>query len=186
MTLRAILLLLGVVLVLAACQGNRRAGLAPGYTSIAPVACRPAPPSLAEGYGSRGLAIEECEGAGVYRVFLVSSHANSWLDLVWNGRLFSLEHDILYRQPSGLFPQVEASDPIEWRLDALGRARALILHVSAQEPMDQESPGRTPLSRLFVVRLYPRAACLLDAVATITEARALADGPGDCLPAGAR
>ena len=168
-----------------ACSGDARERGRTVYTSIADGACRAPLSVIAQTYGSRDLGVEECDGASGYRVFFVSSDANSWLDLKWDEKHFSLEQAVVYLKPIGLFPNVGGSDWIEWRLDDSGHARALIFRVTAQNPEIQKPTGDSSLSRLFVVRLNPDTACLLDVVETNEEARALADGVQPCPAASA-
>jgi hypothetical protein len=65
---------------------------------------------------------------------------------------------------------------IEWRKLPNGELTALMFRVGAQD----ESETSRRVTRLFVVRLEPKRACLLGRVAANEAARALADGPQGC------
>jgi hypothetical protein len=166
-----------------ACTGDAGEEGRSVYTSIARDSCSPPPEGVARTYSDRGLGVEECEGRGGYRLYLVSSDANSWVDLGRDGHILSLEEDVVYRNPVGLFPNVGGSERVEWRLDRAGAVRALVFRVTAQDPELRElrePRGAATRSRLFVVRLSPAGGCLLGSVASNDQARALADAPGGC------
>ena len=146
------------------------------YTSIQRTDCRPPPPSLATQFVAKDLGVEECPAPDGWRVLFVSSHANSWLEVHGPDVRWSGEHDIVYESPIGLFPNVGGVPVIEWRRGAIGRVRALIFRVMAQDPRD---PVRR-VSRLFVVRVDPNAACLVGRVRTNRAARTLADTRSVC------
>jgi len=106
----------------------------------------------------------------------VSSQANSWLELRRGAFSWSGEHDIVYDEPVGLFPNVGASPTVEWRRDERGHLHALIFRVVAQNPADLARQ----VSRLFVVRLGQEKACVIGRVATNAAARSLADSSRSC------
>jgi hypothetical protein len=122
-------------------------------------------------YARRGLGVQECPAPAGYRLFLVSSDARSWIDLWRTGgdTKWSAERSVVYDSPVGNFPNV-AGDRVEWRLES-GRARALIFRVVAQVP---DEPTKQT-SALYVVALEPERISLAGRVATIEEARRLAD-----------
>jgi hypothetical protein len=150
------------------------------YTSIRQGDCKDPTDALARAYAARGLTVEECRGTAEYQIFLVSSDANSWLDVRWDHSVLSLEEDIVYQNKFGLFPNVGGSDRIEWRFDDSAHVIALIFRVVAQNPQLTEAHGGSNLSRLFVVRLKPSGGCLLGVVETNEAARTLADSRVKC------
>ena len=172
------LLFLGVLLC--ACSTSVGEAGHSVYTSIRQGDCKAPTDALAKTYAARGLTVEECQGAAEYRVFLVSSDANSWLDVRWDHTVLSLEEDIVYRNKFGLFPNVGGSDRLEWRFDDSAHRVALIVRVVAQSPQLTDAHGGSNLSRLFVVRLQPSGGCLLGVVETNEAARALADKRVKC------
>jgi hypothetical protein len=124
----------------------------------------------------RQLGVQECPSIGGWRLLLVASQENTWIELRSNAITWSGEHAIVYDAPIGLFPKVGASPQVEWRLNARGVPTALIFRVAATSRTDQ----KTRVSRLFVVRLEQDRACVVGRVTTNAEARALADGPARC------
>ena len=140
-------------------------------TRIDQQGCWAPDPGTVAAYTRRGLGVQECPAPTGYRLFLVSSDARSWVDvqLAESGTTWSGEHSVVYDSPIGNFPNV-AGDTVEWRLQS-GRAKALIFKVVAQ---DRAEPSR-PLSALYVVALGSERIWSVGRVATIGEARRLAD-----------
>lgn len=146
------------------------------YTEIRPEACSEPLPAIRSEYANRDIGVQECPALEGWRLLVLSSDANTWLELRRDGINWSAEKAIVYEHSFGLFPSVAGSPVIEWRRDAQGRIRALIFRVVAQ---DRDDPDRH-VSRLFVVRLASDVPCVIGRVATNAEARALADGPAGC------
>ena len=146
------------------------------YTSVLPSDCRAPSQTVAAQFKARGVSAQECPAIAGWRVFVVASDANSWLELRSDEVEWSSETALVYDSPIGLFPSAGASRNIEWRRLRNGKPTALIFRVGAQ---DSSNTGKR-VSRLFVVRLEAARACLIGRVRTNEEAHALADGPRGC------
>jgi hypothetical protein len=145
------------------------------FTSIRPRECT-SPADLRASFAARQLGVQECRSIGGWRLLLVASQENTWIELRSSAITWSGEHAIVYDAPIGLFPTVGASPQVEWRLNARGVLTALIFRVAATSRTDQ----KTRVSRLFVVRFEAHRVCVVGRVTTNAEARALADGPVRC------
>jgi hypothetical protein len=145
------------------------------YTSIRRRDCT-SPADLRATFAARQLGVQACRGVGDWRVLLVASQENTWIELRSSTVMWSGEQAIVYDAPIGMFPTVGSSPRVEWRVDRRGVPTALIVRVSATSRTDQ----KTRVSRLFVVRLEQDRACVVGRVRTNDEARALADGPTRC------
>lgn len=145
------------------------------YTSIRPRDCT-SPDDLRASFAARELGVQACPSVGGWRLLLVASQENTWIELRSSAVEWSAEQAIVYDAPIGLFPTVGAASQVEWRLSARGVPTALIVRVSATSRTDQ----KTHVSRLFVVRLEEDRACVVGRVTTNREARVLADGPAQC------
>jgi hypothetical protein len=150
------------------------------YTSVRPRDCT-SPADLAKSFADRNLGVQQCPAVGPWRLLLVSSQENTWIELRAPAVSWSAEQAIVYESPIGLFPTVGASPRIEWRLRAGGVPTALIVRVVATSRAD----AKTRVGRLLVIRLEPNRACVIGKVATNQQARALADGAARC-PAASR
>jgi hypothetical protein len=146
--------------------------------------CSPAGPGIARLYAEAGLAesVEVCGGREDIALAVVSADEGSWIDIL---RPVSTEQAVVYDLRPGNFPTV-ASElsgdtmhlSVEWIENDKGRAVALVFPVRA---MDPESDAQTSgVLRYFVVRLPTRDACVLGAVASIEDAKALANSPKGC------
>jgi len=140
-------------------------------TRIDQQGCWAPDPETVAAYTRHGLGVQECPAPTGYRLFLVSSDARSWVDVrsAGSGITWSGEHSVVYDSPIGNFPNV-AGATVEWRLES-DRAKALIFKVVAQ---GRAEPSQT-LSALYVVALGSERIWLAGRVATIGEARRLAD-----------
>jgi hypothetical protein len=145
------------------------------YTSIRPRDCT-SPADLRASFAARQLGVQECRSVGGWRLLLVASQENTWIELRSSAIAWSGEQAMVYDAPIGLFPTVGASPQVEWRLNARRVPTALIFRVAATSRSDQ----KTRVSRLFIVRLEQDRACVVGRVTTNAEARALADGPARC------
>ena len=145
------------------------------YTSIRPRECT-SPADLRASFAARQLGVQECRSVDGWRLLLVASQENTWVELRSSEITWSGEQAMVYDLPIGLFPTIGASPRVEWRLNVRGVPTALIFRVAATSRADQKSR----VSRLFVVRLEQDRACLVGRVKTNAEARALADGPARC------
>ena len=145
------------------------------FTSIRTSDCTAPSAADAAAYAARDLGVQQCPAPNGWRLLLVSSDANSWIDLTGPRLTWSGEKPIVYESPIGNFPSVDDS-PIEWRRDDRGQFRSLIFRVSAQDPETLE----TRRSMVFVLRLQQDAACVIGRVATDGEARTLADSGKGC------
>jgi hypothetical protein len=145
------------------------------FTSIRPRECT-SPADLRASFAARQLGVQECRSIGGWRLLLVASQENTWIELRSSAITWSGEHAIVYDAPIGLFPTVGGSQQVEWRLNPRGEPTALIFRVAATSRTDQ----KTRVSRLFVVRLEQNRACVVGRATTNAAARALADGPERC------
>ena len=145
-------------------------------TSLREADCTPPPPEIAAPYTDRDLGVQQCPAVPGWRLLLVSSDANTWVDVRGPAVTWSGERAIVYDMPIGLFPNVDAAGGVEWRRNGQGEPTALMVRVVAQ---DREILT-TQQSRLFVVRLTRTGACVIGRVATQLDARALADGDRNC------
>jgi hypothetical protein len=168
-------LALGIVLS----QAVGRPPLSPSqsvYTSVRRQDCRAPSPEVRRLYAARQLGVQACPAPRGYRLFVVASDANTWIDLQRDSTTWSSEEAIVYQSPIGLFPSAGVGGRVEWRRTADGRITALIFRVTAQ----REDNADASTSRLFVARIERDRACVIGRVNTNDEARALADGPQSC------
>lgn len=181
---------------MAALPGNRRALLAAAlallfsapapakapaseYSPLRPQDCAPPPADLLPRYRDRGLSAQECPGRFGYRLFVVSSDANSWIELEKAGVFWSSEQAIVYAKPIGQFPGIAEDSKAEWRLDGNGQPSALIVRVNALDPALSAQDARAKISRLYVFRLGTGQPCHLGTATGNRQARQMADG-GRC------
>jgi hypothetical protein len=158
--------------VLAACASSP----ASVTTSIREGDCSTPAADLKARFDERGLGVQQCKGAFGWDVLLVSSDANSWIELRSPATAWSSESAIVYEMPIGLFPGVHAESPLEWRGDR-DRPTALLFTVSAQDPDDAE----TRVTRVFVARFGGDVpVCVVARAASIDDARTAADGDRGC------
>jgi hypothetical protein len=170
---RRLLSLLTCTLLIAACSTAPRGE----STSIRKADCTEPPAEIATRFADAGVSGQQCRGIQGWQVFLVSSDANSWLELHAAGRNWSFEEPIVYDQPIGPFPNVDGGAELEWRIDARRGPTALIATVAAQNKDDAESR----LLRYFVIRLDgTRNACVIAREETMDAARSTADGERQC------
>jgi hypothetical protein len=146
------------------------------YTSIRPDDCAAPPREVAEAYAARGLEVQQCPAPDTWQLLLVSSDANTWIDLATSGLTWSGERPTVYESPLGNFPSVDTSPGIEWRRNSRGQLTALIYRVTAQDPETLE----TNRSMFYVVRLRPDAACVIGRAVSGEEARTVADSSTGC------
>jgi hypothetical protein len=145
-------------------------------TSIAEASCREPVPELKARFDEKELGVQQCAGAHGWDVLVVSSDANSWIELRSATTTWSSEVQIVYDMPIGLFPGVQSDAPLEWRSRGTD-LRALLFTVSAQDPADAE----TRVRRLYVVRFAANGqVCVIGRAPAADEARALADGDTPC------
>lgn len=151
--------------------------------------CSPPGPTLARVYAETGLdeQVLVCPGAGDTSLVIVSADEGSWVDVL---RPVSTEAAVIYDLRPGNFPTVATREAggavaldVEWILDDKQRPTALVFPVDA---MDPEGAGQTSAQRrYFVVRLPSTNACVLGAVGSVDEARALATSAVPCAGAAA-
>jgi hypothetical protein len=165
------------VAALIVCSGcNGRAASDSVYTSLRESDCHAPPQEIAAPYQRRDLGVQECPAFPEWRLLLVSSDANSWVDVSSPGVAWSGERAIVYEQPIGLFSGVDAGTDVEWRRTSRGELTAIIVRLLAQ---DREALTAQQ-SRRLVVRVTRTAACVIGRVATAADARALADSTRAC------
>lgn len=147
------------------------------FSKINTGACKKVPPKVAAVYDGLGLGAEECAAPGGWRMFLVSSDANSWLEIAHGKSLWTTEPNVVYENGFGQFPNLGGA-VVEWRLAAKDSPAALIFRVSAQDPQRLDK-GAT-LSRLFVVAIVNNQPRFCGVVKTNEEARRLAGNSAQC------
>lgn len=98
-------------------------------TSLADNACRPAPTAIAAQYARRDLGVERCPAPRGFRLLLVSSDANSWVDLRYGRWSWSGEQAVVYRAGAGLFAGV--TGPVTWMRAVPGGWQGLVLTVAS-------------------------------------------------------
>ena len=162
--------------VSAAWHCGTRAEIDSIYTSIRPADCSAPSEEIAKSYAARDLGVQQCPAPAGWRLLLVSSDANTWIDLAGPGVTWSGERPIVYDSPIGNFPSVGGAPAVEWRLDGGGRPTSLIFRVTAQDA----GTLQTHRSVLYVVRLQPGGACVIGRAGGNEEARKLADGSLEC------
>jgi hypothetical protein len=145
-------------------------------TSIRPADCTAPPADVAATYTARDLGVQQCPAPGGWRLLLVASDSNTWLEIQGPSLTWSAERPVVYESPLGLFPSVGGTDTVEWRGDARGKPSALIFRVTAQRRDDPTARE----SALFVTRIDGTRACVLGRAPTIEAARALADSSKRC------
>jgi len=146
------------------------------YTSIRPADCTAPAKNVAAPYAGRDLGVQQCPSPTEWRLLLVSSDENTWIDLAGPGVTWSGERPIVYESPIGNFPSVGAPPTVEWRRNRGGRPIALIFRVTAQDRETLEARR----SILYVVRLQLDGACVIGRLTTNEEARKLADSGAKC------
>jgi len=145
-------------------------------TSLRESDCHAPPREIAASYEQRDLGVQQCPAPPGWQLLLVSSDANTWVDIRGANLAWSGERPIVYEMPIGNFPSVDTATSVEWRRDGTGMLTSVIVRVTAQ---DRESLT-TQQSRLFVARVTPTTICVIGRAATAAEARALADGTRGC------
>lgn len=99
-------------------------------TSLAESACRPASAAISAQYARRDLGVQRCPAPRGFRLLLVSSDANSWVDLRYGQWSWSSEQAVVYREGAGMFAGVTGS--VAWMRAASGGWQGLVLTVSSQ------------------------------------------------------
>jgi len=146
------------------------------YTSLDESDCHAPAAEIASPYARRDLGVQQCPALPGWQLLLVSSDANTWVDVSNAGVAWSGERPIVYELPIGLFPGVDTATDVEWRRNGRGELTAIILRLLAQD----RDLLTSQQSRLLVVRVTRSTACVLGRVATAAEAHALADGDRAC------
>src|SRR5688572_4042590 len=108
-------------------------------TSIKESDCRAAPADMARRFETAGLGVQQCDGVEGWEVLVVSSDANSWIELQSPAASWSSEDSVVYQNQIGLFPNVDSESPLEWRLDQRRGPTAVLFRVAAQDPDDAET-----------------------------------------------
>jgi hypothetical protein len=145
-------------------------------TSIREGDCTAPPQEIAAPYAARDLGVQQCPAPRNWRALLVSSDANTWIEVAGPGVTGSGERPIVYESPIGNFASVDSSPGIEWRLDATERPVAMVFKVTAQNPQNLD----TRRSMFYAVQLTESAGCVVGHVATIDKARALVQSSPSC------
>jgi hypothetical protein len=167
---------IGITFVLALGWSHEaRADAVSVYTSIRPADCQTPPAEVSAPYEARHLGVQQCPAPRQWTLLLVSSDANTWIDLAGPDVTWSGERPVVYDSPIGNFPSVGGSSAVEWRRWN-GRLTALIFRVTAQDPAAFDKHR----SVLYVVRLQRDGACVLGRADTNEGARRLADAARGC------
>jgi hypothetical protein len=145
-------------------------------TSIRPGDCMAPAEEVAAPYAKRDLGVQQCPAPEGWRLLLVSSDENTWVDLSGPGLTWSGERPIVYESPIGNFPTVGVPPIVEWRRDGSGRIASVILAVMAQNRETFE----TDRSAYYVVRVQADSACVIARAASPDEARTIADSGKGC------
>jgi hypothetical protein len=119
--------------------------------------------------------VQQCPAPDGWRLLLVASDENTWVDLVGPGVTWSGERPIVYESPIGNFPSVGVPPTAEWRRNG-GRITALIVGVTAQN----RETFQTDRSARYVIRLGANEACVIGRAASAEEARTIADSSKGC------
>jgi hypothetical protein len=127
-------------------------------------------------YVLKDLGVEQCPAPDGWRVLLVSSDSNSWIDVAGPEGTWSGERPIVYEAPIGNFPSVGDPPTLEWRRAGNRRVTALIVPVTAQN----RETFRTDQTAFYVVRFQFSKACVIGRPSTIEEARTMADSGKGC------
>ena len=146
-------------------------------TSIRESDCAEAPGDVRQRFDAKDLGVQQCDGALGWRVLVVSSDENSWIELRSASASWSSEESVAYQDRIGLFPSVDSESPLEWRVASRGGPTALLFRVTAQDPGDAE----TRVARVFVARIEQDGrVCVIGREPTIEQARTLADSDRAC------
>lgn len=174
--MRAAIVIACLAALLPASGCGRRVAAASVFTSIRPADCAAPSADIVGSYKARGLGVQQCPAPQGWRLLLVSSDENAWIDLVGPAVIWSGERSIVYESPIGHFPSVDSSRQLEWRGDAGGPPSALIVPVTGQDPKTLTASR----SVLYVARLRSDRVCIIGRAAGDEEARRLADGSEGC------
>ncbi len=79
-----------------------------------------------------GQVVYRCPAPGQYVLFLVDDGTRSWFVLEHNGKLYTLESEIVYGKTAGHFPNVGTNDNIEWVLNEKKLPVGFVFNVSYQ------------------------------------------------------
>ena len=145
-------------------------------TSIRPDDCMAPPKDIAAPYAQRELGVQQCPAPDGWRLLVLSSDENTWVDVIGPGVTWSGERPIVYESPIGNFPSVGMPPSVEWRRNGRGQITALIVGVTAQN----RETFQTDRSALYVVRLQPNGACVIARATSQAEARMIADSGAAC------
>jgi hypothetical protein len=127
-------------------------------------------------YVQKDLGVEQCPAPDGWRVLLVSSDSNSWIDVAGPEVTWPGERPIVYEAPIGNFPSVGVPPTLEWRRTGDGQTTALIVPVTAQN----RETFKTDQTAFYVVRFQSGRACVIGRPRTLEEARAMADSSKGC------
>lgn len=100
-------------------------------TSLAGKRCAPASGPAAAHYAVRDLGAVRCPAPRGFRLWLVSSDANSWLDLERGNQRWSAEEFVVYRANAGMFPNVTGT--VVWLRRRNGEWAGLIFRIAARD-----------------------------------------------------
>jgi hypothetical protein len=144
-------------------------------TSIRAEDCMPPPAADTVAYAARDLGVQECPAPDGWRLLLVSSDENTWLELMGPGIRWSAERPVVYDRPPGNFPSVDGPS-VEWQRDGNGRIGSVIFRVTGQDREDLQ----TRRSLFYVLGVKQDSACVVGRVEAIEEARKLVSTGRPC------
>lgn len=98
--------------------------------------CVPVRGTAAVRYAAKDLGAVLCPSPPGVDLWLVSSDANSWLDIGMGNKLWSSEEVVVYRPGAGMFPNVTGR--VVWLRDTAGNWQGLVFGVVAQDEEGRE------------------------------------------------
>jgi hypothetical protein len=154
---------------------NVFAGDAVFYTSINEADCRRPESVFIDIFDKSGVSAQKCAGVSGVSVFAVSSDANSWLEFLFEGKIFSSEDFVVYREPVRAFPNL-GGDKIEWHISKDGRPSAMIFRISSQS----KNNANKKIKELLVFRFVGGFVYYCGAARDNLSARALLSSNDGC------
>ena len=145
------------------------------YTSVRPSDCQAPSRSVAAAFKARGVTAQQCPAATGWRVFVVASDTNCWLELrskrsgpVKRPSSTTRDRAVSERRRLGQHPEMAPA--------AERQGHPLIFRVGAQDPPLPDGQPRVPP----LGPSSPREPALIGRVVANGEARSLADSPKGC------
>lgn len=140
-------------------------------TSLAERACRRPAPAVVALYASRDLGVVQCPAPAGFTLLLVSSDANSWIELKHGKSVWSSEEAVVYRKGAGAFPNVTGN--LIWLRAPSRTWRGLVFTVASRD----ENEARQLV--YFAVKTTERT-CLAGVFSSRNEAEQALQTNGAC------